>query len=275
MLPPSSFLKSDHILSTGVVRVNDEIFVGLTAAEVSSFELVEERRFFGEGLLSPFSAFDVVVLEVHFEDTDVVVVFFSVSEGLSDLEGETDRWYAFMGDEILGESATSSLLGVLVGEATLLDCTASLPELVLSLVGEVTAFERTFSALAAESTGEVTLFEPRTSFFAVAELLSLLLSFEESTVTIGVGVTSLTIGLTVSFFSLSTLLLSSHFKTAVSFIASLLSRSSSPSSPSWSVFSAGTKFPPACFSMGCIPSLLRLRRRSGECKSFTSLTAGA
>ena len=78
----SSFLKSDHIRSTGVDREYEEI--GTDLAVVSSTETLEEILFFGVGLLSPFSILELVKRE----ELVGVVVFLSISDG--DFS-ETDR----------------------------------------------------------------------------------------------------------------------------------------------------------------------------------------
>ena len=81
LLPSSSFLKSDHMRSTGVDLVSDEMVVGLE--EGSSFELLDEIRFLGEvGLLSPLGL-------VYLEELDVGLCF-SVSENLLDFSGDVD-----------------------------------------------------------------------------------------------------------------------------------------------------------------------------------------
>ena len=85
----SSFLKSDQIRSMGDLA-NDEIVTDrlllllVVLGLESSFELLEEMRFFGDGLRSPFSTFELI-------DVLGVAVFVSASEGLSALAvGETD-----------------------------------------------------------------------------------------------------------------------------------------------------------------------------------------
>ena len=82
-------------------------------------------------------------------------------------------------------------------------------------------------------------------------------------------------GLELSFLvSSDDFLLSSAFGTDATPFFTSLPCSWACSSPSWRV-SFGRKLLPTCFSIECIPSLLRRRRRSGECMSFTSVTDGA
>ena len=84
LVPLSSFLKSDQMRSMGDL-VNDEIVTDrlLLLVLESSFELLEEMRFFGDGLRSPFSTFEL-------DDLLGATVFVSASEGLSILDGEND-----------------------------------------------------------------------------------------------------------------------------------------------------------------------------------------
>ena len=151
-----------------------------------------------------------------------------------------------------------------MGEGDLFDSETSLfTENLLSL-------SRSLLLLCLESVRATADFNGSLGAAAASSLVGLLeLSFFLSSLT----------GFELSFFvssgALTTPSSSFGFLTGSSFLTSF-SCSCSCSSPSWSVLpSQGTKFAPACFSIGCIPSLLRRRLRSGECKSFTSVTGGA
>ena len=73
-------LVNDEIVTDRLLPLLLVVVLGLE----SSFELLEEIRFFGDGLRSPFSTFELA-------DVLGVAVFISVSEGLSALAvGETD-----------------------------------------------------------------------------------------------------------------------------------------------------------------------------------------